>query len=419
MTGRSTHPVCATVKSGLCIGCGACCLVPWSDEVTLAESPQGFLEPQAPASSPSKAEMSLFREVCPGRGFRGTRSRNSVLWGPVVGSYSGHATNAQLRYVASSGGLLTAVCSHMLTTGKVDAVLALHSDPTDPLRPKPHVFRTSDELIGAAGSRYCPSSPISALANVKPEERVAFVGKPCDIAAVTHMTRAGIGPAQHVEVTLSFFCAGIPSYHGTNDLLTAMGVQPTEVREFRYRGHGWPGSCTARTDDREASCAYEESWGRVLARCRHERCKICADGTGELADISFGDAWHQKPSGAPSFEEANGLSLAIARSQEGHEILSRAQAAGAIALKPTELAVLESIQPGQVDRKCSVAARLVGRGAMGASIPRYWNLGLLRASLRLGARELLAQAHGAAARAARSNPRRFHRWLRGAAPTKR
>ena len=62
---------------------------------------------------------------------------------------------------------------------------------------------------------------------------------------------------------LSFFCAGVPSVRGTREILAKLQVREEELESFRFRGDGWPGFATARTNDgREARMSYAEFLGR-------------------------------------------------------------------------------------------------------------------------------------------------------------
>ena len=61
-----------------------------------------------------------------------------------------------------------------------------------------------------------------------------------------------------------------------------------------------------------------------------QRCLVCSDLSNEFADISFGDAW------APKYEERGlGFSLAISRTKEGDELLTKLKEQDVISLKQT------------------------------------------------------------------------------------
>jgi len=76
------------------------------------------------------------------------------------------------------------------------------------------------------------------------EKPCVFIGKPCDVAAVSALRKLRPKLDSKLGLVLSFFCAGPPCTKGTMSLLKHLGVNPKEVNEIRYRGNGWPGNFT-------------------------------------------------------------------------------------------------------------------------------------------------------------------------------
>jgi coenzyme F420 hydrogenase subunit beta len=185
---------------------------------------------------------------------------------------------------------------------------------------------------------------------------------------------------------IAFMCGGVPSYQGTLDMLRSMGVEdPEDVVEFRYRGFGWPGRATAiLSDGTEKSLDYDRAWGGILSKAVQFRCKICADGTGELADITFADGWHLGPDKKPIFEEREGRSMVMVRTELAKNLFAKAVASGCIQTQALPLEELMLIQPHQAARKASVAARLAAMATLRLPRTRYYNLNLGRLALRRG-----------------------------------
>ena len=208
-----------------------------------------------------------------------------------------------------------------------------------------------------------------------------FVGKPCDVSALRALSRRDKRVAARFPIILSFFCAGVSSETGAQEILQDMGVGSDEVAAFRYRGLGWPGMARATlSDGTERTMSYHESWGRILSRHVQHRCKICADGTGNLADLVCADAWRADDEGYPLFEEEDGVSLILARTAMGQSILEAAESGGALACEPFEMERLAGIQPGQRRRRRALAARLAGQLCAGRPIPRYRGLSVIAAA---------------------------------------
>lgn len=371
-------------RGALCSGCGGCALVAPA-QVDMQVTAAGFLRPvqSAPLSAQAEAQIAA---ICPGLGQTvdaGAR-RDDPLWGPSLEMCEGWATDPDLRHAGSSGGGLSALLVHLLDSGTVDAVVQTGADPDLPVGNVPVVSLDADAVARAAGSRYAPSAPLAQLEPVlSGAKRYAFVGKPCDVAALRALASHDARVDARIPVLLSFFCAGVPSLNGAAALVRKMGADPPQVETFRYRGMGWPGRATAKLKDGSSvSMSYHDSWGGVLSAHVQHRCKVCADGTGVAADIVCADAWVCDDKGYPLFEEADGISLFVARSQTGAEVLAQAQKTGHVETRPFEQTRLEAMQPGQAGRRKALLARLAGCVLTGHPVPKYRGLQIGAAARR-------------------------------------
>lgn len=286
-------------------------------------------------------------------------------WGPWRSISTGYATDDALRFRASSGGVVSALAIHALKSGLVDRVVHVLPDPQRPTRNVMTCSTTEAEVAEGAGSRYAASSPLAAMDQVLSDGgAVAFVGKPCDISALRRLALVDARVDKHVPVMLSFFCAGVPSEGGANRILSAMGVDPDEVVEFRYRGFGWPGLASAKTRDGALSqMNYEESWGGHLSKEVQFRCKICPDAVGGVADLAMADAWFGGETGYPTFDELPGRSLIVSRTGAGERLLASAIADGAIGAEPLDVGKIDEMQPSQASRKRLILARTAALSA--------------------------------------------------------
>ena len=403
--GGAASPALARVMRGrLCSGCGGCALVA-PGRVEMAYDAQGFLRPRQTGALSAEQEAAITR-LCPGLGQRvdpGDRP-DDVLWGPWLQMRQGHATDAALRHAASSGGALSAVLVHLLEIGTVDGVVQTAADPALPIGNVTVLSDTAAQIAAAAGSRYAPSAPLAGLeAHLAGHRRLAFVGKPCDVAALRARALDDPRVDARFPVMLSFFCAGVPALSGARAVLDKLGVAEAETAAFRYRGQGWPGRATATAPDgSERSMTYHDSWGLVLSRHVQHRCKICADGTGKAADLVCADAWESDAAGYPLFDEAPGVSLIVARTAQGAAILQAAEAAGHLATEAFDPAGLAALQPGQSGRRRALLSRLMALRLLGRPVPRYLGLNLWAAARQAGLRGNLRGFLGMLKRARRA-----------------
>jgi len=390
-------PALAPVLRGdVCSGCGACAVAARGG-IRMQRVAPGVLRPRQTRPL-APAEEAKIVAVCPSvfQHFDAGPRRTHPLWGPWLDVRTGHATDPELRHAASSGGVLSALLCHLLESRTVDVIVQARAADHDPLATQPDLSFTAPVIRQAAGSRYAPSAPLLALGPAQASgQRIAFVGKPCDVSALRKLAMVDDRIARQIVVTLSFFCAGVPARRGAEEMLSRMGVSDTSLRAFRYRGNGWPGRAVAHLmDGSQRSLNYEESWGGILSRHVQKRCKICPDGVGHFADITCADAWHAGPDGGPSFTDAPGRGLVIARTERGADILRAAVRAGVIATQPYDLADLAAIQPGQRRKRQMLAARRLALHLLRRPVPEDRGFGLLRHAVGAGLRTNLRQFAG-------------------------
>ncbi|WP_165360891.1 Coenzyme F420 hydrogenase/dehydrogenase, beta subunit C-terminal domain [Candidatus Chloroploca sp. Khr17] len=350
---------------------------------------EGFYRPKVKGTVPHEA-WAVIKDVCPGVIVeQESSSHNSHLnhvWGPIIDIAKGFANNEAVRWQASSGGVLSALLIFLLESKQVDFVVHVGVRGVDPFSLTAGISWNRDDILRHAGSRYAPTAPLENLLSIMAhtDGKCAFVGKPCDIAALRRYMKHDPEIANRVVVLISFFCAGIPSQNATWDLLHRLKVEKSTVKTFRYRGYGWPGQATAVCHDgSQSSMDYNSSWGQVLNQKLQFRCKICPDGIGEMADLVCADAW-DTPGGYPDFAERPGISMVIARTKLGSSILRAAINGKYVTTEPTSIESLNKIQPYQLARKRAILARLMAMRVSRRPTPVFRGLYLLENALKGG-----------------------------------
>jgi len=378
-----TNSLSRIVKNGCCSGCGLCASVS-KGSVYMAMSRQGFLRPQK--LGPLTTETNeLISSCCPGIQLKQTSEEgiDHPLWGPVVTTRIGASTDTALRHHSSSGGALSGLLVYLLESGMVDYVVQTAASENEPLQNVTVQSTSRADIYRAAGSRYAPSAPLSALARcLDSPGRFALVAKPCDVAAVRALSARDPLIKEKIPLLISFFCAGIPSIAASEALLDRLGVTKDSVTGFRYRGDGWPGRATATLSTGCAkSLSYEESWGEILSHYVQFRCKICPDGTGGFADIVCADAWHCDNQGYPLFLEEHGRSLILTRTKVGETSVRAALSEGYIAAQPIDISEVERMQPSQARRKRLVLSRVIALKMFSGNVVSFRGLKLFRSAM--------------------------------------
>jgi coenzyme F420 hydrogenase subunit beta len=401
MNSAASPLIDSIVKNGLCTGCGICEAIAPKGAIQIKINRAGYARPSQKETIPEDSE-NIIRDVCPGIRIghpNGVRNYDAQ-WGPLVGVRAGHAAEKETRRQGSSGGVISALAIHLLQQHEVNFIAQIAVSSTDPLKNELQISRTQEDVLRAAGSRYSPSAPLQSMRELLAYgQKFAFIGKPCDVAALRRYAQYDKRVDEFVPYMLSFMCAGIPSIEGTYELLLKLGVDRSKLKSFRYRGDGWPGMARAITnEDKVFEADYNSSWGTVLNRHLQFRCKICPDGTGEFADVVCADAWYGKD-GYPDFAERDGRSLILSRTSKGEALV--ASVIGSKGIQANELPVKEiaRMQPYQVHRKQVVLGRLIATFLARGRAPIYSRMGLMRLALRANKIDWLKNAWGTYRRA--------------------
>lgn len=366
------------VAMQLCTGCGICAYVEpkrFRMADTMDHGRRPFLLDNAILESGEALA------VCPGAHLEhpaSMRTRDDILpelldaWGPVLAVWEGYAADPEIRFSGSSGGAATALALYGIEREGMAGALHVGARNDVPYLNETVYSKSRTDLLDRTGSRYAPASPCDSLDRIEAADgKSVFIGKPCDAAAVMSARKLRPGLDEKLGLVIAFFCAGVPSTKGTLDLLRANGVNdPATVQELRYRGKGWPGMWTAKFLNREGKqeikqVSYADSWG-FLQQYRQWRCYICPDHTGEFADIAVGDPWYRKvQDGEP------GKSLIVARSGRGLAVIRAAAAAGYLILEDSNPDLLPRSQPGLMETRGAIWARLWVLRMLAAGVPRY------------------------------------------------
>lgn len=366
------------IKSGMCIGCGYCSS--FSDgRMKLNE--EGFLEPESQSIlNIAESNRKLINKSCPGINGKNVSTKTSTekqgdtFWGRHLYVGTAYSTDELIRHSGSSGGVITGICSWLLKSGRVDSVLNTSYSNDNPIATK-SIHATNDgEILAGAGSKYSPSSPLAVLNQIRGKKgKYAIVARPCDIATLRRALNSNDEIGESHVILISFFCAGTPSENANEKLLSRIGVSSIkDVVSFRHRGNGWPGFTTATMNDgSQKQCTYNEAWGGVLRSQTNDLCKVCADGIGEEADIVAADAWYGDESGYPDFNEKDGRSLLLGRTNLGLLTINDAINDNVIKSNTLEVREIDAMQPGQLNRRMQLRMRLLAYKVMGRKVPQY------------------------------------------------
>jgi len=379
------------------MGCGACVAACPERNIRLTDVADQGLRPEVNLAKCQKCGECV--KVCPGIGLSHQSFNSQTIpemrqaWGPVLEIWEGYATDADIRFEASSGGAATALALFCIERENFAGVLHIGAKAEAPLQNVPVFSKSREELLACTGSRYAPAAPCEKFEWIEQaESNCVFIGKPCDVAALRKSQTVNPTLNKNVGLAISIFCAGTPSTAGTYKVLESLGVKPEEVGELRYRGCGWPGETVVKIKGgkgRIRQMTYQQSWDNILSNYAQFRCRLCPDSTGEFADISCGDPWYREV----GLDEP-GRSLVLVRTERGHRILRRAMEAGYIELERIQPEVLAASQKALLNKRQNLFGRLLAMRILRVPVPNYRGFALFRNWVRLPAIKKMSSVLG-------------------------
>jgi len=322
-------------------------------------------------------ECNLCFDVCPGRSidfnklnsFVFGKTVNDTLLGNHISCYIGHSTNKKIKRDVSSGGLVTSLLILALENEFIDGAIVTKMRKERPLEPEVFIARTSEEIISAAGSKYCPVPVNTKIREVLTRnERFAIVGLPCHIQGLRKAETINRKLRERMVLHMGLFCLHTVSFLGTEFLLQRMNVKNEDVVKLDYRGSGWPGGMTVELrNGRKRFLPYFSYWNPLFGPFFFTpiRCLLCSDGTNELSDISFGDAW------LPELMNSNaGESLIITRSEIGEQILREAMLKKMVKIvRVSDNKVIQAQKKMLIYKKKKLMARISALKTLGKQVP--------------------------------------------------
>ncbi|MBO67490.1 MAG: hypothetical protein CL398_04190 [Acidiferrobacteraceae bacterium] len=359
------------IESGLCVGCGICQSLAGRETVTMEVSPDQRLRPRTKKPLADVAFQKIV-QVCPGVTLRGPTKDQAGpagtthnTFGPITCLYRGWASNENVRFHGASGGVLTALATHLLESGKVEAVLHVEASAEEPIMTNARVSTSARQIYDGAQSRYGPGAPLTKVHHLLDANCVFLViGKPCDIAAIKNLARFDERVETQIPYMFTMFCGGLPSLQMPSDMAEHFGVKVNELSRFRFRGDGWPGLTHMETQDgRSFDLTYQECYLSENTPWTYDaqfRCKICPDSIGELADVVCADDGSVLENEKPMDRAVPGLSIIISRTPKGEVLLRDAESSGAIVLESLSEAELVTMHASHIPRKIGWPARTLG-----------------------------------------------------------
>lgn len=278
------------ISSGYCLGCGLCCVI---DKNSMIVEKDGNIK-----STYHNNKHNGHISVCPAAGYDiinlGKKIHSASKYSYELGWYNklklAQSGDEIVLKKASSGGAMTTIALFMLEKGYADGVICTRYsfDRPEP-RPITYIARNKADLLRAQGSKYCPTSILTILKDLNAEEKYVLIGTPCQIAGWQKYKKE-YKPSINIVLTIANFCGGYRDYREI-DYFVHNIAGFNKASFFQHRGDGVPGFMRI-IDEKGTEWKYPyPEYVRLSPIRKNKRCVYCIDATGELADISCGDAW--------------------------------------------------------------------------------------------------------------------------------
>jgi len=245
-----------------------------------------------------------------------------------------HSNDCNIRYNSASGGIVSQLLIFALDKKIIDGALVVGMKEDNPLEPTPFIARSKKEILSASKSKYCPVPANVALKQILAEDgRFAVVGLPCHIHGIRKAELLNPELRKKIVLHICLMCSHMVNFLGTEFIIKKIHVPKEQVSQLSYRGKGWPGAMTIKLKNKSSfNIPLVGSWNSYWPIFSSffftpTRCTMCPDQTGELADISLGDAW------LPELRSDKiGESIIITRTKAAESMLSAMASSRVISL---------------------------------------------------------------------------------------
>ncbi|MFT6985541.1 MAG: coenzyme F420 hydrogenase subunit beta [Psychromonas sp.] len=294
------------IENNFCVGCGACAAVP-DVPVNIDVRENGFYQAKV-ANDLSEDQINSVNKLCP---FSSAAKNEDELGSHLFKDkkhddkigfydnlYAGYRNLKEDRLNSSSGGLTTWFAEKLLENDEIDSII--HVGQTDNIF-EYKVSKAITELKDKANkkSRYYPVT-YSHLTEyiVTTKDRLLFIGIPCIVKSIRLLQKEY--DLTNIKYVVALLCGHMKSKYFAESLAWQLGISPKNLQaiDFRVKKPNYKASdyfisvqskITQKNIVKKNQSLLGANWGHGFFK--HKSCDFCDDLAGELADVTFGDAW--------------------------------------------------------------------------------------------------------------------------------
>ena len=312
------------INPGNCFHCGLC--VGLSDNLFKMTSTSKGPIPQL-IRKPTVDDVNDLKKIvfaCPGRGFPydhlskkiKTKKKSKIL-GNYNSLYVGSSNSELLRKKSSSGGVIRSILIELIKLKEVDYACFLNEKKNKILDFDFLITNKLDEIVNASQSIYQTTPLLHKLNKLNLKKKYVFVGLPEHVASLRSLKIRYPKNFKHIKYLVSLY-SGTNMYPGAIDFyLKGNGISNIkDIKKINWRYGEWPGRLRIVMKNKKILSLKKFYYNYLIPFFISKSCMITPDFTGELSDISVGDAW------SPKLENVGyGFSVIINRSKKIGNIL--------------------------------------------------------------------------------------------------
>ena len=357
----------------LCNTCGGCFGICPTQAIHFEETIGGNNLPIV--ATETCIHCGLCYEICPGINFGKTlasQMSDDPFAGKVQNVFLGKAVDKKLFENSQSGGIVSAILTHSLETGRIMGAVTVSMEMGDPPRPMVQIATSPMQIFQAQKSKYCPIPLLCFLKELKENDGpVAVVGLPCQLHGLHNILDNMPDLRNKVAFTVGLVCDKVLTYSALDYLLCKSKIEKgiSSILFFRDKSvSGYPGDVHVLSENNESIVLPASNRMQIKDYFTPARCKICFDKMNVFSDITVGD-----PHGLNCVDRMFGESILLVRTDKGRDIVDFAINEKAIDVRPIEY---EQILKGQgiENKKVQWRGYINAWKKTGRNLPEYCNL---------------------------------------------
>ena len=320
----------------------------------------------------------LCYDVCPGKGIElnawskhlfalEPSVKTDLYLGHYLNAYVGYSTNDEIRMHAATGGMVSQFLIWLLKKGEIDGAVVVRYRKDNPLEPESFIAKTEQDIWESRSSKYVVLSMDKIAEQIARGEykNLVVVGLPCQIQGWRQFAKRNKNVREAIKGFFSIYCSVNKTKLSMDYYPIRYKVKKDSIGRFTFRDDGCMGYMKFEDKDGKVikKVPYMSFWHGSHSFFVNNRCALCIDQLGELADVSFGDIHIP-----PYSDDLIGTNSIVVRSSYWKGLLEKCKSDNAVFLKEVPIEDLirsqiycKTYKKGNGVKTCMLLRKMVGR----------------------------------------------------------